>query len=108
MRAKEFLLEAQNYDDMFKGLIKIATDLPGNKEKFVEENVRDNIKWAKQILKKNDRIVWYLRYVKLTLIEQLFTFANSVVPPGNSPSNYPEVASAQNTYKRNQPRPERK
>ena len=79
MRARDFLIEAQNYDAMFDGLIKIAdagdsiethysTKLHTN---LLAPKIRDHIKWAKLTLKKNDRIIWYLRYAKLDMINEL-------------------------------------
>jgi GNAT superfamily N-acetyltransferase len=52
--------EAASYEEMFKPLLALA---PGMKAK-----VDESIKWAKRVLKKQNRIVWWLRWVRLALI----------------------------------------
>ena len=58
----QLLVLAVDYHQMFKGLL---TKLPKLKGRFDHE-----IAWAKAHLKKNDRIVWYLRWVRLDTIRQ--------------------------------------
>lgn len=46
-------------------------------EIFIDEirnRVTDEIKWSKQFLKRNDRIVWYLRFVKANLYASITGF----------------------------------
>lgn len=66
------IFESQNYEDMFKSVFEIAQYLPSEQQiNHVVNNVNEDIKWAKKILKKNDRIVWYLRVVKYRWLKQL-------------------------------------
>ena len=53
---------APNYEDMFKALLSIN---PG-----LDYVINDNIKWAKRILKKQDRIVWFLSWYRFSLSRQ--------------------------------------
>lgn len=65
------LFEAQNYEDMFKSVFDIAEFLPSEESKnHVKNNIKGDIKFAKRILKKNDRIIWYLRIVKYKWLTQ--------------------------------------
>ena len=58
-----FLLTAADYSPMFKGLLKVD---PGAKGQ-----VDHAMGWAKSFLKKQDRIVWFLRWVRVALAESL-------------------------------------
>lgn len=67
------LFEAQNYEDMFKSVFDIAQFLPSEESKnHVMKSIRDDIKDAKKSLKKNDRIIWYLRIVKYKWLNQMY------------------------------------
>ena len=93
----EILTEAQNYEDMFSKLAKFvmvakparsisfsaeeqaASDKelwsPEKREAYAREHVttraKEEIQWARKTLKRNDRIVWYLRFVRLNIIINL-------------------------------------
>jgi hypothetical protein len=56
------LTEATNYADMFKAMVAA---LPEDQHAKVVTDFQNEIKWAKSTLKKNDRIVWYLRWFKI-------------------------------------------
>ena len=58
-----FDILAANYEEMFKGLLALAPQ----SEKFIDKE----IEWAKRTLKKQDRIVWYLRWYRLALVKEL-------------------------------------
>jgi hypothetical protein len=66
------LLEATKYDPMFD----IIT---GNKLQYIPDNVKEDFKkaidvqidWARKFLKKEDRIIWYLRIAKIYYLEIL-------------------------------------
>lgn len=60
------LLEAPNYVGMFNDFIA-AKDARNDPTPIIEKY----IKWARQTLKKNDRIVWFLRFVRVELAGQL-------------------------------------
>jgi len=80
MRAREFIFEAQNYEQMFEKYPRIY--------QYLDDTIQDNefirlikvsagadnalsnslIKSAKQSLRRQDRIVWYLRYVKAHVV----------------------------------------
>ena len=66
MRYKDLLLEAQKYETMFTTVLawfaKMAKD---GRDSHLPSDIAQNLKWAKQKLKKNDRIVWYLRQYRL-------------------------------------------
>jgi predicted RNase H-related nuclease YkuK (DUF458 family) len=72
-----FQIEAEaNYDEMFAGLNStIQNALPPVDGKSgvaisLHQDIQDEINWAKATLRKNYRIIWYLRWAKLDLIEQ--------------------------------------
>lgn len=62
------LLEAsQDYEAMFKDIL--ARDPSGSiRPEAVASEIQDAISWAKKVLKKQDRVVWYLRYVKAVML----------------------------------------
>ena len=64
MKIYELLTEAA-YDGM---ITAIKTQLP-DQIQYVDQNAQ----WAKQYLKKQDRIVWYLKILKAFLLDQLTT-----------------------------------
>ena len=53
------IVEAQNYQEMFNDIFKL------NPNPQLRRQIADNIDWARRTLRKNDRIVWFLRWVKL-------------------------------------------
>ena len=58
--AAEFLLTAApNYEGMFKTLLALDPRAKGQIESYIG--------WAKGFLKKQDRIVWFLRWVRAYL-----------------------------------------
>ena len=67
MRYDQLLYEAQNYEDMFKKIKDAYTKLNIDPSR-VDEQIRMRLGFAKSILKKSDRIIWYLRYFKIFLI----------------------------------------
>ena len=94
----QILTEAQNYDDMFSKLAKFVMvakpqadqdgygkALPSEKDdprwtpegrtEYAREHViqraKEEIQWARATLKRNDRIVWYLRFARLNIIQNL-------------------------------------
>ena len=92
----EILTEAQNYEDMFTKLAKFVMvakpvrSIGYSKEEQAEEDskwtpeirqakaqvdvinrAKEEIQWARKTLKRNDRIVWYLRFVRLSIIDSL-------------------------------------
>ena len=75
---QQMISEAQNYEGMFASLLKKIEAMPddprpnytGAREKtkkIVEVTSRDYIIWARKTLKKNDRIVWFLRWARYWL-----------------------------------------
>jgi hypothetical protein len=59
---KDFLIEAQKYEEMFNAIKGDERWMP-----FVQ----DQLAWAKKVLKKNDRIVWFLRMIRIGILKQL-------------------------------------
>lgn len=78
------LFEAQNYPQMFTGLLNYfkSTELPQDgdvgaqwekdRTKNAQVAIHNEISWAKRVLKRNDRIVWWLRIFKLKLLQKYF------------------------------------
>jgi hypothetical protein len=64
-----FLLLAANYEDMFKAVTALNP--------AVEADISNIIKWAKRCLRKNDRIVWFLRWYRLVLVEYFTVRSNN-------------------------------
>ena len=58
----QILQEAQNYEGMFNDILKL------NADPRLRQQITQDIDWARKILRKNDRIVWFLRWVKVWLI----------------------------------------
>jgi hypothetical protein len=74
VKTAEFNPMAADYEGMFKGLIAalplIYIELPNGVE-HAKTQIKQEISWAKSHLKKNDRIVWYLRWFRLALIKSV-------------------------------------
>jgi len=58
----QILQEAQNYEGMFNDILKL------NADPRLRHQITQDIDWARKTLRKNDRIVWFLRWVKVWLI----------------------------------------
>ncbi len=89
--APEVLNEAQDYKAIFNDIFRLwemflhtdagdpfkgdYTNEGQTYAQFIKtwmmERVEEEVTWARTNLKKNDRIVWYLRYAKLGLLSQL-------------------------------------
>lgn len=67
-RDMEILTEAQDYPRMFDQIIKFNG---GNKIPVIDSAIYN----ARVVLKKEDRIVWFLRWFRLLLVEQYLGFA---------------------------------
>ena len=91
-----FLVEAAvNYNEMFSSVFKTLKAVQEEKlaqgieirepgpdgrypvEHALDQKIQDAITWAETNLKKNYRIVWYLRWVKLAILRH---WAKSVIP----------------------------
>src|SRR5260370_38781073 len=53
--------EAQNYEQMFNDIFKL------NPDPRMRQQISQDIDWARKRLRKNDRIVWFLRWLKVWL-----------------------------------------
>jgi hypothetical protein len=51
--------EAQNYEGMFNDIFKLDAD------PRLRQQITQDINWARKILRKNDRIIWFLRWSKI-------------------------------------------
>lgn len=67
----DIILEAQNYNQMFSKILEISKLLEPNAQDHIQTDIEENISWAKSVLKKNDRIIWFLRLIKLHWAERL-------------------------------------
>ena len=69
------LLEAQDYENMFKAFLdSVLNKDEGNiqRERLYATRVKEEIDWARKKLKKNDRIVWFLRLLRYELYVEAF------------------------------------
>lgn len=74
MLIDDFLTEGRaTYEAMFRGILS-DPDIPDDNKKWV----RDRIKWAQQTLRKSDRVIWFLRYIKATMMD-------AFAPPETNP-----------------------
>jgi hypothetical protein len=74
-----FLTEAQNYEAMFNSILRMAKDFDETREpklsdnlcstRYCEHIIKENLDWAKRVLKKSDRIIWWMRYIKAQLLD---------------------------------------
>jgi len=62
MIIEQVIREAQNYEGMFNDILKL------NADPRLRQQITQDINWARKTLRKNDRIVWFLRWVKVWLI----------------------------------------
>ncbi len=60
------LFEAQNYEDMFAFLSPILHSTDRTK-------INETIRWAKQTLRRKDRVTWYLRLYRVELVGSLLS-----------------------------------
>jgi len=55
---------------MFKNILQVSPTHPVT-QGALQLRVREEITWAKKDLKKQDRIVWWLRWFRLALLKSL-------------------------------------
>jgi hypothetical protein len=55
----QIIQEAQNYEVMFNDIFKLDTD------PRLRQQISQDINWTRKTLRKNDRIIWFLRWSKL-------------------------------------------
>lgn len=78
MKLSDFLVEAINYEDMFSKLYTVLEQNNINTSSL-KENVKDMIKSAKQDLKREDRIVWFMRLYKIWTLNYYKTMIDNDV-----------------------------
>lgn len=61
------IMEAVDYFGMFKAMVNSFTNEKSKQELI--DHIKKNINWARATLKKNDRIVWFLRWYRIDLIK---------------------------------------
>lgn len=76
MNLREYinLIEAQDYSGMFKSLIDFMdsnTSINDNVKQARKNEINSYINWARKKLKKNDRIVWFLRLLKYAFAREI-------------------------------------
>ena len=60
------LMEASKYDAMFERILGGKLEFAGDDTlRLMKENIEGEINWARSFLKREDRIVWYLRLIKI-------------------------------------------
>lgn len=75
MRVSDFNIlneGSADYKVMFQPLLDLMQEYPEYRERVERESV-DSINWAKRVLKRYDRCIWFLRIARRELIEQVFT-----------------------------------
>lgn len=77
----DIIVEAQNYNQMFSKIYEVIKFLDENAADHVREDIDQNISWARTVLKKNDRVVWFLRLIKLHWLERLNNMRFASVEP---------------------------
>jgi hypothetical protein len=109
MRIEHFLVEGRgDYEAMFRGILSDPEINDRDKDWLMSR-----IKWAQNVLKKSDRVIWYLRYIKAIVMDANVkpTSAEEEILPGqewvrtfdpvcltpNTPWRYHSVASQQFT-----------
>ena len=71
------LTEAQDYNSMFNDIRKlVAVYKDDHLADIINQTISEIIPLVKQNLKKNDRVVWFLRLYKQLLINDMRTFIN--------------------------------
>jgi hypothetical protein len=68
MKLSDFLVEGINYEDMFSKLYS-AYEQKGMNVSSLKNTIKETIKDAKAELKREDRIVWFMRLYKIDFIE---------------------------------------
>ena len=67
------LLEAQDYENMFKSFLDDVKKQEKPKlTTSYETHIKEEIDWARKTLKKNDRIVWFLRLARFAFTQENF------------------------------------
>jgi hypothetical protein len=64
-----FLKAAVNYDELFT---QLATLVP-----TIVPEIKNEINWAKTTFSKSNRVIWYLRYARLVLVDQALTTSSA-------------------------------
>jgi hypothetical protein len=55
----QIIQEAQNYEGMFTDILRLDSD------PRLHQQINQDINWSRKILRKNDRIIWFLRWSKI-------------------------------------------
>src|SRR4051812_4715113 len=71
----QIVQEAQDYTGMFNDI------LSANSDAMLREQVNQDINWARKTLRKNDRIVWFLRWSKIWYQSSGGIWAGGVADP---------------------------
>ena len=86
MKFQELLLEASKYDAMFDKILSGKLEFVNEDLlKKIKESIYDEIEWARSFLKKEDRIVWYLRLIKIDSLQAIYR-------------RYPDDKNIENTF----------
>lgn len=86
MKCEQVLIEASKYDSMFQKIFVGPLEfVKSNDIRRVEGFVKEEIEWAKKNLKREDRIIWYLRIVKVESLRKLLKL-------------YPDDSDIENTF----------
>ena len=72
---------AYDYEEMFKRRLALDPDY--------SSVVRREIDWAERVLRKQDRIVWYLRWVRLSVAAIAADAARNVMKSRKPDAGYP-------------------
>jgi len=94
--ASAHVLLAYDYREMFKAVFGLLRKNSPYSEKFVNEQ----IDWAKRVLKKQDRVIWFLRLVRLAIVQEMMGEASLSGELNPKLSAAPAVAQPGSTVQR--------
>lgn len=78
----QYLLEAQNYDAMFTKFLNMIPEDQMDLRTKLGDTIGYWLDFSKNVLKRNDRVVWFLRHVKMYVINDVARRARDL-PPEN-------------------------
>jgi hypothetical protein len=94
-RVRARIVLASEYEDMFQSLLGTLRNAQAAPTPKVEQMVNREIAWAKQTLKKKDRVIWFLRLYRLALANSLLKTIPSKTK--KVPAAEPQVQQASKT-----------
>ena len=85
------IILAYNYEEMFKSILALNPE-----SKFL---IDKEITWAKRSLKKQDRVIWFLRWIRLAIMQELYHAAGAAGSGRPAEPTSPGEKSREQIYK---------